>query len=79
MIRTVRSNFVNNPGASSGALTYENKKKRSKLRGIKPGRQRLMKTAAARKPIKRPPLPGPLLLRRRGRDFILAASFFNSL
>jgi hypothetical protein len=38
---------VNNPGASSGALTYENKKKRSKLRGIKPGRQRLMKVSFA--------------------------------
>ena len=37
---------VNNPGASSGALRYEKTEiERSKLRGIQPGRQNLMKSA----------------------------------
>jgi hypothetical protein len=50
---------VNNPGASSGALTYENKIERSKLRGIQPGRQRLMKT-----PLTKAALVAPILQRR---------------
>jgi len=37
---------ANIPGASSGASEYEKAEiERSKLRGIKPGRQRLMKVA----------------------------------
>jgi hypothetical protein len=38
-----------------------------------------LQTAAAGKPNERPPLPSPLLLRRRGRSIILDTSFFNPL
>jgi hypothetical protein len=48
---TIYCEIVNNPGASSGALTYEKTEiERSKLRGIQPGRPSLMNKNCSRFP-----------------------------